>query len=73
MTSRIFLACTYFKATKKLPYVSEMTACSDDTNRQNHQCYTRMFFVRTLFRQLFSSYMYVEKFAETTKNLYVKY
>ncbi len=32
------------------------------TNRcQFHQHFTRAFFVQTLFRQLFSSYMYVEK------------
>jgi hypothetical protein len=31
---------------------------------QFHQCYTRKFFVQTLFWQLFSSYMYVVKAAK---------
>ncbi len=33
---------------------------------QFHQHFTYEFFVQTLFRQLFSSNMYVEKAAETT-------
>jgi len=39
----------------------EGNACS-----QFHQHFTYKFFVRTSFRQLFSSYMYVEKAAEMT-------
>ncbi len=40
-----------------------MEPCSGSTSRgcQFHQHYTRAFFVRTSFRQLFSSYKYVEK------------
>jgi hypothetical protein len=44
------------------------------TCRQFHQRETRAFFVGTAFWQLFSSYMYVVKAAETyicVKNLYV--
>jgi len=33
---------------------------------QFHQCYTRKFFIRTLFQQLFSSYVYIVKAARTT-------
>jgi len=40
---------------------STIPSCS-----QFHQRFTYKFFVRTLFRQLFSSYMYVEKAAKTT-------
>ena len=36
------------------------------TFRQFHQHYMCTFFIQTLFRQLFSSYMYIEKAAETT-------
>ncbi len=36
------------------------------TYRQFHQPYTRAFFVRTLFWQLFSSYIHIEKAAKTT-------
>jgi len=39
---------------------------SRSTRSQFHQCYKREFFVRTLFRQLFSGYMYVVKAAKTT-------
>jgi len=35
------------------------------TNSQFHQHFTYKFFVRMLFWQLFFSYMYVEKAAET--------
>jgi len=38
----------------------------NETYRQFHQCKTCKFFIQTLFRQLFSSYMYVVKAAETT-------
>jgi len=33
---------------------------------QFHQCFTRKFFIRTLFRLLFSSYMYIVKAARST-------
>jgi len=37
-----------------------------DTCRQFHQYFKYKFFVQTLFWQLFSSYMYIEKAAKTT-------
>ncbi len=46
------------------------------TSSQFHQHFTYEFFVRTLFRQLFSSYMYVEKAAATLfvqKNWHQRY
>jgi len=46
------------------------------TSSQFHQHFTYEFFVRTLFRQLFSSYMYVEKAAATSfvqKNWHQRY